>query len=317
MQSQFKNLQQLLDFFKDETVCKTYLEQQRWGGNVACPHCGSLKVYRTNRGFKCGEKVCAKKFSVTVGTIFENSKIGLRTWFAAMFLISTSKKGVSSLQLAGQLGITQKTAWFLVHRIREMLKEKSTEKFNGTVEADEAFIGGKENNKHRNKKRTDYNRILEVNEIKGPANKTMVLGIVERGESGARVRTFVVPDRKSETLQTLMRDNVETNSRLITDSLQSYVNLKKEYSHIAIKHTYGDYRTYGDEHTNNIEGYWSILKRGIYGIYHFVSTKHLQRYCDEFAYRYNTRNEGNIDRFNDALTKVANARVTYKGLIGK
>lgn len=125
--SNFKNLTELLDFFKTEDICKAYYEQKRWGGNVACPHCGSLKIYRTNRGFKCGEKLCAKKFSVTVGTIFENTKIGLRTWFADMYLISTSKKGVSSLQLAEQLGITQKTAWFVNHRIREMLRDNSNE----------------------------------------------------------------------------------------------------------------------------------------------------------------------------------------------
>ena len=122
MNTQFKNLPELLDFFKEETNCKEYYEQQRWGGNVACPHCGSLKIYRTNRGFKCGEKLCAKKFTVTTGTVFENTKITLRLWFSAMYLISTSKKGISSLQLAEQLGITQKTGWFLNHRIREMFR---------------------------------------------------------------------------------------------------------------------------------------------------------------------------------------------------
>lgn len=142
MESQFKNLQQLLDFFKDEETCKTYYEQKRWGGNVACPHCGSLKIYRTNRGFKCAEKLCAKKFSVISGTIFENTKIGLHLWFAAMYLISTSKKGVSSLQLAEQLGITQKTAWFINHRVRSMLTDSCNEEFQDVVQIDEIFVGG-------------------------------------------------------------------------------------------------------------------------------------------------------------------------------
>jgi transposase-like protein len=151
---------------------------------------------------------------------------------------------------------------------------------------DETFVGGKEKNKHKSKKRTDYNRILEVDEIKGMADKTMVLGLIQRD---GKVRTFVVPDRKGETLQGIMRANVETNSRIISDSLRSYVELRDDYKHVSVKHTYGNYTTYGDEHTNNIEGYWSILKRGIIGTFHFVSPQHLQRYCNEFAHRYNTR----------------------------
>lgn len=145
----FKNLKQLFDTFKDEATCKAYLEQQRWNGNVECPFCACTKVYRTNRGFKCGDKFCAKKFSVTVGTIFENSKVGLVTWFAAIYLCTSSKTGVSSLQLSRQLGITQKSAWFVLHRIREMLKDKAPHMLNNMVEVDETYIGGKMKNKHK------------------------------------------------------------------------------------------------------------------------------------------------------------------------
>ena len=160
MESQFKNLQQLLDFFNDEETCKAYYEEKRWGGNPACPNCGNAgKIYRTNRGFKCGDKTCHKKFTVISGTIFENTKIGLRVLFAAMYLISTSKKGVSSLQLAEQIGITQKTAWFVNHRIRLMLKDDGNGgKFEGEVQADETWVGGKNKNRHADKKIDEIGR---------------------------------------------------------------------------------------------------------------------------------------------------------------
>jgi transposase-like protein len=188
MESQFKNLQQLLDFFKDDATCKEYYEQKRWGGNVACPHCGSLKIYRTNRGFKCGEKLCTKKFSVTVGTIFENTKISLRIWFAAVYLISTSKKGISSLQLAEQLGITQKTAWFLNHRIREMLKDNDKEKLSGVVAVDETFVGGKNKNRHADKK-------APQSQGRSHVDKTPVVGLIQ---INGKVRTFVVANTDAQ-----------------------------------------------------------------------------------------------------------------------
>jgi len=140
MKSQFNSLIQLLDFFKDEETCKAYLGQQRWGDTPACPHCGCTKAYVTNRGFKCSEKTCYKKFTVTTGTIFENTKIKLRTWFAAMYLVTAHKKGISSLQLSRDLNITQKTAWFVLHRVREMLKKKAPQKLEGIVEADETYV---------------------------------------------------------------------------------------------------------------------------------------------------------------------------------
>jgi transposase-like protein len=189
MQSQFKNLTQLLDFFKDEETCKTYLATQRWNGVVTCPFCEGEKVYITNRGFKCGNKECHKKFTVTVGTIFENAKIPLRTWFAAMYLITAHKKGISSLQLSRDLGITQKTAWFVLHRVREMLIDKSEqEPFSGTVEIDETYVGGKQKNKHKSKQK----------KVSGVEGKIAVMGVLDR-EKG--VRTYVMPNTNLETMQ--------------------------------------------------------------------------------------------------------------------
>ncbi len=310
MQSQFTNLQTLLDFFKDEETCKAYYAEKRWNGNVVCPHCNHDKVYTTNRGYKCANKECHKKFSVTVGTIFENSKIPLRTWFASMFLISTSKKGISSLQLAEQLGITQKTAWFVLHRIREMLKDNSDEQLDGNIEVDETYVGGKNKNRH-------YDKKVPNSQGRSSADKTPVVGLLQRD---GKIRTFVVKNTDAETLHTIMGEHVSENSTVITDAYRAYYGLEARYTHVTVKHENGGYLVkIGNEtfHTQNIENFWSIFKRGIIGIYHFVSVKHLQRYCTEFGYRYNERELTGIEKFNLGLTKCSNARITYNQLTEK
>jgi transposase-like protein len=306
MATKFKNLQSLLDFFKDEETCKAYYEQQRWGGNVACPHCGSLKIYRTNRGYKCGEKECAKKFSLTVGTIFENSKISLRIWFAAMYLCTTSKKGISSLQLAEQLGITQKTAWFVLSRIRTMLADNSTEPLTGEVEIDETYVGGKDYFKHKSKK----------SKSTGMVDKTPMVGFLQR-DGKVRLITMPAGSANTITIAPLVEQHVCKSALIITDGFAAYKKVGKTYKqHEIVEHTNGEY-VRGNFHTNSIEGFWAIMKRGIYGVYHQVSPKHLHRYCNEFGYRYNTRKLTGVDRFEDAVTKVGSTRITYKGLIGK
>jgi transposase-like protein len=308
MQTQFSNLQTLLDFFKDEETCKAYYAEKRWNGNVVCPHCNHDKVYTTNRGYKCANKECHKKFSVTVGTIFENSKIPLRTWFASMFLISTSKKGISSLQLAEQLGVTQKTAWFVLHRIREMLKDNSDEQLSGNIEVDETYVGGKNKNRHHDKK-------VPNSQGRSSADKTPVVGLLQRD---GKIRTFVVKNTDAETLHTIMGQNVSKDSTVITDAYRSYNGLDARYTHVTVKHENDGYVVkIGNEtfHTQNIENFWSIFKRGIIGIYHFVSVKHLQRYFTEFGYRYNERDLTGIEKFNLSLTKCSSARITYPQLI--
>ncbi|OKL39179.1 IS1595 family transposase [Pontibacter flavimaris] len=306
MKSQFNSLLQLLDFFNDEETCKAFLGQQRWGDTPSCPHCGCTKAYVTNRGFKCSEKTCYKKFTVTTGTIFENTKIKLRTWFAAMYLVTAHKKGISSLQLSRDLNITQKTAWFVLHRIREMLREKAPQMLEGTVECDETYVGGKAENKHKKVRK-------ELREKgTGYVNKTPVFGLLQRE---GNVHTFVMSKEDGATLKPILREKVSASAMVVTDGFGAYGDLHKEFkAHEIINHAQDEY-VRGEFHTNSIEGFWSQLERGIYGIYHNVSPKHLHRYCHEFGYRYNNRKVTDCARFHDAVNKVGNTRLTYKALI--
>jgi len=319
MTDNFKSLIELNDYFKEEKTCHEFLALQIWDeGKPVCPFCNSKKVYTTKSRsvkpskkdvpeYRCASKECAKKFSVTKGTIFESSKVPLRTWYAAIFLLTTGKKGVSSLQLAAQLQVTQKTAWFLNHRIREMFLETAPDMLKGIVEADETYIGGKNKNRHANKKR-NY-------EIDGD-EKTPVVGLLERG---GRVLTFVVPNTSQDIMHPIMVDHVANGTTLITDYHKSYLGLDSHVSHVRVKgdSESGDYKTDRHFHTNNIENFWSTFKRGIIGIYHFVSPQHLHRYSTEFGYRYNNRQDGGAEKFQSAVSKSGSKRLNYNTLIGK
>ena len=302
MELHFKSLPKLLDHFKDNATCIAFLEQQRWGKNPICPHCGNKEVYRTNRGFKC--KSCEKKFTVTVGTVFENSKIKLNIWFAAIYLCTAHKKGISSLQLHRDLGVTQKTAWFMLPRIREMLRQKKSPLLQGTIQADETFVGGKNKNRHADKK-------VEESQGRSVKDKTPVFGLVNEG----KVNTEVIPDTKATTLKPIIEAMVEKGAIVVTDEWNGYSGLGIDYNHQIIKHNEGKYK-HNEFHTNSVEGFWSLLKRGIFGIYHYASPQHLNRYCDEFSYRYNTRKIDDSDRFMNSLTRT-DGRLTYKQLTHK
>lgn len=305
----FKTLPQLLDFFKDEQTCIAYLEQKLWNGNPTCPFCGTDKAYKTDRGYKCRNKECFKKFTAKVGTIYENSKIPLRTWFASVYLCTAHKKGISSCQLARDLGVTQKTAWFVLHRIREMLREKAPLMLRNSVQIDETYVGGKEGNKHANKrakKTAAFGRAMDI--------KTPVFGIVE---TGGKVVVKVTDWVSKKNAKALIEKHVETGSTVTTDgyTMYAYLGRDEKFKHVMVDHSSGQYVNSGF-HTNGIENFWSLLKRGIIGIFHQVSPWHLQKYCDEFASRYNSRLITDCERF---AVSVGNSRgrLKYNQLIGK
>ncbi len=301
----FKSIIEFQKHFDTNEKCREFLELQRWNGTPACPFCGSVNVHRfanNNKIFKCREKECHHKFSVTVGTIYENTKIPLTKWFLATYILSVHSKGISSLQLANWLAVTQKTAWFLNHRIREMLTDKAPELLSGVVEIDETFVGGKLANKHNSQKK-DIGRF---------DNKTVVFGAVQRD---GKVKTKIVPDTTKESLIPAVYENIEKGSVMVSDENPSYNDVSKDYSHAKVNHSAKEY-VRGAAHTNTIEGFWSLLKRQIIGIHHNVSPKHLQRYCNEAAYRYNNKELLQDERFSDALSNC-DGRLTYKSLINK
>jgi len=309
-----KSLLDLQEYFHNELVCAQYLEQMRWDGKPLCPHCGSEHHYRTTTRFKnpalkdykdflC--KACGKKYTVITGTIYECSKVSLRTWLLAEYLIANHKKGISSLQLARDLGVTQNTAWFILHRIRASFKEDHEEKLTGITQIDETFVGGKNKNRHYDKK------VKYVGREPSRVDKTPVMGLLNYG----KVRLFAVKDTSYDELRGVINRNIELRSIIISDDLYSYRTLGESYMHFIVRHSAKRYRSKEGFSTNGIENVWSILKRGIIGIYHYVSRKHLQRYCDEFAYRFNTLSLTVVERFEDAIRRCGNARLTYKVLI--
>lgn len=298
-----KDLKDLMARFKDETACREFLVQQRWNGSPVCPYCSHTKVYTIEGGkrFKCANQTCYKKFSVTVGTIFEASNIPLSTWFTAIYFITAHKKGISSVQLGKNLGITQKTAWFLLHRIRESLRENNPLLLSKEVQADEVYIGGNDQNRHKDKKKASRGK---------GGDKLPVVGLIE---TGGRVVTKVMPCVTKKSITKMIETHLEKGAVLVSDSSPVYYRVGRKYDHKIINHTEGQYKV-GSHHTNSIENYWSLLRRGLYGIYHQVSSQHLQRYCDEFAYRFNSRKLHDGLRWTIAIQQIE-GRLTYKQLI--
>ena len=303
---EFKSIFDLLKAFPTEQSCIDHLEQLSWNGNPVSPFDSESKVYKcTGNKYKC--KNSKKYFNVRTGTIFDNTKIPLQKWFLALYVFSSHKKGISSHQLAKDISVTQKSAWFLLHRLRYAFDQPNFQlELSNTVEIDETFVGGQALNKHANKKKK--------NENGGTLHeKQPVLGMIERG---GNVIAKVVPNRHKETILPIIKDSVKSNSVVMTDEYTAYKDLKVDYNHFRVNHGAKEYVN-GMAHTNSIENFWSHFKRGIDGIYHWVSKPHLQAYVNEFTLRYNTRKFETKERFNLVLASVVNKRLTYNMLIAK
>jgi transposase-like protein len=309
-----KTLQQAIQRFSNLDVCQAALVEARWPNGVECPHCGSREVsYLTNqRRWQCKTKHPKRQFSVKVGSIFEDSPIGLDKWFVAIWLISSAKNGISSYELHRSIGVTQKTAWFMLQRIRLAMQTKSFNKIGGEVEVDETYIGGKARNMHASKRK----ELFGGSHRRAYAGKVAVVGLLDRhGNDGtSQVRTAIVAGRKKSHLQPVVRENVDAGSTLHTDAHFSYQGLSSQYVHNVIDHAeaYVD----GQVHTNGLENFWSLLKRAIKGTYVSVEPFHLFRYLDEQTFRFNSRKLTDGARFTEMLSRLAGKRLTYASLLG-
>ena len=316
MNTNFNSFAAMLTALPTDAACREYLEMQRWGGFAVCPHCGVVDAnhYKLNvkgefRGmYKC--RSCKERFTVTLGTMFEGSPIPLRKWFIAAYIFSAHKKGVSSHQLARDLGVTQKTAWFMLHRLRTAFADNDDSQLGGEgviAETDTTIVGGKTktmNNKKRKSFKGDRSAAM--------ANKTAVSAYVERG---GNIRFDVVD--KGEFEPNLVLKHVDTDSVLMTDTANTYVAVGKEYAaHESVDHSKNEY-VRGHAHTNTIEGAFSHFDRMVVGTYHYISRKHMQAYCNEMGFRYNSRKITDKTRFDMVLQKVAGVKLLYSALIAK
>lgn len=287
--------------FPNEEAARVYFEKRRWSGEATCGHCGSEDVSECKNHkpmpYRC--KTCRKHFSVRTGTVLAESRLPLQKWLLAMYMMTTARKGISSVQMAKELGTTQKTAWFLSQRIRETwMNNGDSDKLEGTVEVDETYIGGKSKNMHARDRAAR----------KQFTNKQAVVGVLKReGE----IRAAHV-ERRAATR--MVHDHVAQGATVMTDAASVYQHLGQTFDHHIVNHSIGEY-VRGQAHTNGIESFWALLKRGHYGIYHYMSPKHLHRYVTEFAHRHNTRSLSTMAFINTTIDNAANKRLTYAELI--
>ncbi|MEJ1935521.1 IS1595 family transposase [Nostoc sp. NIES-2111] len=301
---EFDSFFELVSFFDTEEKCSEYLALLRWNGNITCPYCsteGGYALKGKTRRYKC--RGCRRQFGVRVGTIFEDSPISLRKWFYAVYLITSHKKGISSHQLGRDLKVTQKTAWFMLQRIRQAFAPLDTLELEDTVEVDETFVGGRESNKHKSKR-------VEGTQGRSLKTKAPVLGILQRG---GKVYAVPMEATSRETIVPIVEQKVKAGSVIYTDEYQPYKALGSTFTHLVVRHGVGEY-VKGEVHTNSLEGFWSHFKRGIHGIYHHTSKWHLHLYVHEYTFRYNNRKMSEGSRFDVLLANTEGKGITYKAL---
>jgi len=315
MMKEPKSLQEAIVYFSNPDNCIDYIAIRRWPNGVVCPGCGATKVSfnAKRRTWKCGSHHPKREFSVKVGTIYEDSPISLDKWLTATWMLTNCKNGVSSYEIARNVRVTQKSAWFMLQRIRLAMQDDFFgSKLNGEVEVDETFIGGEARNMHKD---------VRARRISGtggsPKDKMMVMGMLERD---GRVRTQIIPDRLQATLQPIVEQHVAAGAAIFTDEHGGYKGLHVEYEHEVIDHALQYVN--GRVHTNGIENFWSLLKRGLSGTYVSVEPFHLFRYLDEQMFRFNNRKEGNrkltdYERFDMVVSQIVGKRLTYSQLTGK
>ena len=309
----FKSLLDLQTKLATEEDCQKYIIDIRWNGKIECVYCNHDKVCTVKDGdFKCSK--CNRRFTVKTGSIFENSKLPLRKWLMAIYFVTNDKKGVSSYQLEDNIGVTQKTAWSMLQKLKYLITSQTNNaEFEGVTEIDEAYIGGSESNRHAKDKK-----------LTGEKEKTVVLGMINR-ETG-KAKAMKVPTAEKDFLLPKIRLNVKSGSTIVTDTYHAYNDLKKQYTHKTVKHSAGEYvriePAVGDSqnktafkiHTNSIEGFWSLVKRTINGTHHWVSKKHINKYLGEMSYRFSNRNMSVAERF-EAICLKSNVSITYKQII--
>ncbi|MBL7691826.1 MAG: IS1595 family transposase [Flavipsychrobacter sp.] len=334
--SDFKSLFDMLHALPDDTACREYLELIYWNNTPTCPHCQCqahyiLKTKGEFKGmYKC--KGCKQRYNVAYGTMFEASHISYRKWLIAIYIVSAHKKGISSHQLSRDLSVTQRTAWFMLHRIRHSMGLEQQEQLEGTVQLDETFCGGKNKNRHWDKK-------VEHSQGRTFIDKTPVMGMLQQAETEiierphkvipgkivkekvyrktAVVKCKVVPNTQAATLQPIIKQHVAENSIIVSDEWVAYHGLNAAYDHRIIDHRAKQYVDAAGNTTNALEGFWTWIKRSQMGIHHIISRKHLQKYADENAFRYTTCRMKDKQRFDLTLQQANNPRITYKQLTGK